>query len=132
MIEHLGGGGAFNNPYSLVVRAGDFLFVSGQVGLEGKTLLPGGVEAETRRTLERIREALALADCTLADVVRATVYLSNAADFSAYNKVYSEYFPANPPARSTVVAQMITGARIEIEATAYAPILGGPEAQSSR
>ena len=121
MIERLGRGGAFNNPYSLVVRAGDYLFVSGQVGLQGKELVPGGVEAETRRTIERISEALAMAGCTLSDVVRATVFLANRNDFPAFNKVYREMFGEHPPARSTVIAEMVTGALVEIEATAYAP-----------
>lgn len=122
MIDRLGGGGAFNNPYSLVVRAGDYLFVSGQVGLDGGALVTGGIEAETRRTIERVAEALKLADATLEDVVRATVFLANKEDFPAFNKVYREMFGDKPPARSTVIAQMVTGALVEIEATAYLPL----------
>jgi reactive intermediate/imine deaminase len=119
--QHLGGGGAFNNPYSMVVRAGDFLFVSGQVGLEGKTIVNGGIEAETRRAIERLSEALALGGATLRDVVKITIFISDGADFPGFNKVYAEFFPESPPARSTVIAQMVVGAKVEIEAVAYVP-----------
>lgn len=120
-LEHLGGGGPFNNPYSRVVRAGDFLFISGQVGLEGGKVVEGGVAAETHRALQRTAEALALAGATLTDVVKVTIFLAERGDFPVFNEVYRTYFPNNPPARSTVIAQLVVNGRVEIDAIAYQP-----------
>lgn len=121
--KNYGGRGPFNLPYSRVVRAGDFVFVSGQigVGLDGK-IVPGGIEAETRRALERVGEALALAGCTLADVVKATAYLSDAKDFSKFNEAYAEFFPENAPARTSVAAPLVIDAKIELDMIAYSPL----------
>lgn len=120
-VEHLGGGGPFNNPYSMTVRAGDFVFISGQVGLRDGKLVEGGIEAETRRCLERLGEALALAGATYRDVVKTTIFIAAGSEFAAFNRIYAEFFPENPPARSTVIAQMVVGAKVEVEAVAYVP-----------
>jgi reactive intermediate/imine deaminase len=112
-------------PYSPAMRAGDFVFVSGQVptGPDGE-LVSGGIEAQTRATLENVKATLALAGCTLADVVKCTVFLADARDFARFNVVYAGYFDKAPPARSTVNAPLVVDCRIEIEAIAYRPLAG--------
>lgn len=116
----LGDGGPRELPLSTAHRAGDFVFVSGQVGFgpDGK-LVAGGIEAETRQTLANIAAALALAGATLADVVKVTVWLADLDDFPAFNAIYRPHFPQSPPARSTVQAGLMLNARVEIEAVAF-------------
>lgn len=115
--------GAAHVPLSPAVRAGDFVYISGQVptGLDG-VIVPGGIEAQTRKVLDNVEAALALAGATLADVVKTTVILADARDFGAFNKVYGSYFPANPPARTTLEARLMVDIRVEIEAVAYKPL----------
>ena len=108
-------------PYSHAVRAGDFLFCSGQVGLdpEAGALVPGGVEAEARQAFTNIRAVLTEAGLTLQDVVKATVFLSTMDDFARVNAIYAEAFGGHKPARSTVaVAGLPVGAMVEIEVVA--------------
>ena len=108
-------------PYSQAVVANGFVYVAGQAGMDPQTkrIVPGGTAAETRQTLENIRAILEAAGCTLADVVSNTVYLVNLADFQAMNQVYAEYFPQQPPARTTVaVAALPAGAAVEITSVA--------------
>lgn len=124
MIERFGvdGGNPYGLPISVATRAGDFVFVSGQAGLNPDgSIVAGGIEAETRVTIERLKAGLAVAGCTLADVVKATVWITDAKDFPAFNTVFAEYFGAHPPARSTLVSQLVVDARVEIELTAYKP-----------
>ena len=118
----LGDGGPRNLPLSMGMRAGDFIFVSGQVGFgpDGK-IIAGGIEAETHQTLDNIGRALALDGAALADVVKVTVWLADLADFAAFNAVYQTCFPQTRPARSTVQAGLLLEARVEIEAIAFAP-----------
>ena len=88
-------------PFSAAVRAGDLLFVSGQVGIcDGKT--GDGIEEQTRFTLESIRDVLSKAGCTLEDVVKVTVFITDMSLWPAMNEVYREYFPNDPPARSAL------------------------------
>jgi 2-iminobutanoate/2-iminopropanoate deaminase len=109
-------------PYSPAIRAGDFVFVSGQVAFDAdRRIVPGGIEAETRQALKNISDILALNGCALADVVKCTVWLDDARDFAAFNKVYAEHFPDRKPARSTVESRLMIDAKIEIEAIAYGP-----------
>jgi 2-iminobutanoate/2-iminopropanoate deaminase len=111
-------------PYSQGIAAGGLVFTAGQGGLDPRTkkLVPGGVAAETRQTLENLKSILAAAGCTMADVVSVNVYLVDMADFSAMNQVYGEYFAKNPPARTTVaVAQLPLGSLVEITCTAVRP-----------
>ena len=107
--------------FSSAVRAGDLLFLSGQVGvLPGTTdVVPGGVGAETRQTMENIRAVLEHAGSSLAEVVKCTVFLADIAEYSAMNEVYATYFPSDPPARSTVAGSGLAfDARVEIECIA--------------
>jgi 2-iminobutanoate/2-iminopropanoate deaminase len=111
-------------PYSQGIRAGDFLFSAGQSGIIPGTKDFSGpdIEAQTRQTLENVQAILEAGGTSLAHVVKTTVYLLDMSDFSRMNAVYAEYFPANPPARSTVqVAALPLGGRVEIEAVALLP-----------
>lgn len=115
--------GASHVPLSPAVRAGDLVFVSGQVpvGEDGK-IVEGGVKAETRQVLENIRKSLALAGCELSDVVKTTVWLRDRDDFADFNAAYAEFFPKNPPARSTAESRLMIDIAVEIEAIAYKPV----------
>ena len=108
-------------PYSQAIRTEDLIFTAGQVGLIPATMeiVEGGIEAETRQVLTNLKNVLESADSGLNYVVKTTVFLQNMSDFAAMNVVYTEFFPENAPARSTVaVAALPKGALIEIECTA--------------
>lgn len=112
-------------PISLARRAGDFLFLSGQVALDDTGVVSAvGIAAQTRQVLARIEKVLRDNDAALDDVVTATVWIANADDFAEFNAAYAEYFPSLPPARSTVVSGLLVGALIEIAVTAYVPKSG--------
>jgi 2-iminobutanoate/2-iminopropanoate deaminase len=107
--------------YSQAVKAGKYLFCSGQIPLDPKTgaLVEGGIQAQTRRVLDNLGAVLDAAGASFQDVVKCTVFLVDLAEFDAMNSVYAPYFEGQPPARSTVqVAALPRGARIEIEAVA--------------
>ncbi|MDZ5453209.1 RidA family protein [Labrys sp. ZIDIC5] len=115
--------GTSHVPLSPAVRAGDSIHVSGQVPtLPDGSVVPGGIEAQTRQVMDNLAKALALAGAGLEDVVKTTVILADARDFGAFNKVYGSYFPTNPPARTTLEARLMIDIRIEIEAIAYKPL----------
>jgi len=109
-------------PYSQAVRAGDFLFLSGQIALDPKSgsIVPGGIEAETAQVLANISAVLAAGGASWADVVKTTIYLTNFADFAIVNRLYGEVAGAVPPARATVQAAALPrGAVVEIDAVAF-------------
>jgi reactive intermediate/imine deaminase len=107
---------------SRAIRAGDFVFLTGQIPFkDGVPLVTGSIEEQTRAVLEDIKKTLAEADCTLADVVKAMVWLTDRADFPGFNAVYGEYFPDQPPARSAVVSDLLVDVRVEVEVVAYKP-----------
>lgn len=109
-------------PRSLATKAGGFVFVGGQVARdEDGNLIAGGIEAQTRQTMKNVAEALALAGCTLDDVVKTMAWLKNARDFDEFNRVYAEFFPANRPTRSTIEARNMVDTDVEIEVIAYKP-----------
>ena len=111
-----------NLPFHPAVRAGDFVFVSGQVAKdEAGRMVSGTIEEETRATIEAVRRALAHAGCGLEDVVKVTTYLEDARDFGRYNGVFKEYFPDGRLARTTVEARAVISTRIEMECVAYRP-----------
>jgi len=110
-------------PYSQAIRAGDFVFCAGQAGLDPATgnLVSGGIEAETRRVLQNLAAVLEAAGTSLSRAVKTTVFLTNMNDFAKMNAIYAEFFPANPPARSTVqVSRLPKDACVEIEVIALA------------
>ena len=109
-------------PYSPIMRGGDFLFTAGQIRISDGVLVEGGVEAQTRQVFVNLRAVLASADASLADVVKATVFLVDIDDYAAVNKIYSEEFDGHGPARSAVaVTALPLGAQVEIEVIAARP-----------
>ena len=105
-------------PYSQAVRAGQLLFLSGQVALDPATgqMVEGGVTEQTRRVFENLGAVLTAAGRSFADVVRTTVFLADMNDFAAMNEVYGQYFKEPYPARATVqVARLPRDARVEID-----------------
>ena len=108
-------------PYSQAVRAGGFLFCSGQIPLDPSTgkMVGGGIEAQAERVLKNLEAVLTTGGATLQSVVKTTVFLVDLADFSVMNAVYGKFFPKDPPARATVqVVKLPAGARVEIDAVA--------------
>lgn len=107
-------------PLSPAVRAGDFVFVSGQVPTDAQgQVVIGGIEAQTRQVFEHIKSALALAGCTLEDICKVNVWLEDARDFGSFNRVYMECLGEHRPARSTTEARLMIDAKVEIDVTAY-------------
>jgi 2-iminobutanoate/2-iminopropanoate deaminase len=108
-------------PYSSALRAGQLLFVSGQIPLDPATgqMVAGDVAAQTRRVLDNVGALLTAADRSFADVVRTTIFLADMNDFAAVNEVYGQYFAEPYPARATVqVARLPKDARVEIDVIA--------------
>ena len=108
-------------PYSQAIKAGDFIYTAGQVGLDPRTgeIVPGGIEAETKQVFLNIQNILVAAGSSLELVIKTTVYLRDIQDFGAMNGIYATFFPSNPPARSTVqVAALPRGVAIEIDTVA--------------
>jgi 2-iminobutanoate/2-iminopropanoate deaminase len=116
-------GTALGLPLSSVVKVGNLLFLSGQIGSKPGTRGPveGGTEAEVRQAMENIKSTLENAGSSMDRVAKCTVFLADMADFAAMNQVYSSYFPKDPPARSTVAVKgLALGAHVEIECIAVA------------
>jgi 2-iminobutanoate/2-iminopropanoate deaminase len=110
-------------PYSQAIRAEGLVFVSGQIPLDPGSgeLVEGDIAAQTRQCLRNIQAILEVANSSLAQVVKTTVFLADINDFAAMNAAYAEFFPNDPPARSAFqVVALPKGARIEIEAMAAA------------
>lgn len=108
-------------PYSQAVKANGFLFLSGQIPLDPVTgqMVYGGIAVQTSQVLTNIKAVLAAEGLTMANVVKTTVFLQSMDDFAAMNKVYGEFFPSEPPARSTIqVGRLPKDAGVEIEAVA--------------
>ena len=109
-------------PLSQAIKAGDWVFASGQLGLDVATgkLVPGGIGAETRQVCENLRAILEAAGSSLDKVVKVTIYMVDLGELMAMNEVFSRYFPLDPPARTTFqCAALVGGARVEIEAIAF-------------
>jgi 2-iminobutanoate/2-iminopropanoate deaminase len=108
-------------PYAQAIRAGKFLFVSGQLPIdpEEARIIAKDIKGQTTRVMENIKAILQAANCSLGDVVQSNVYLSSMALFSEFNSVYAEYFKKGFPARATVEAKLPQGALVEISAIAY-------------
>jgi len=109
-------------PYSQAIRAGDFLFLSGQIPLDPATgqLVEGSIGDQTHRVLRNLGAILAAAGASFEDVVKTNVYLADMADFAAMNAIYGTYFPAPAPARATIqAARLPRDVRVEIDLVAY-------------
>jgi len=125
-IERFGaaptGPGGRSLPFTKAVRAGDFIFVSGQVpmGADGE-IVDGNIATQTKQTIENVKAILQSLGLGLEHVVKATVWRADTRDFWPFNKVYLEYFGAALPARSCVRADMMVDCKVEIEVVAYDP-----------
>jgi 2-iminobutanoate/2-iminopropanoate deaminase len=120
-IIHADNAPAALGPYSHAVSIGNLLFTSGQIGIIPETgaLAAPQVEAQTHQVFQNLKAVLAAAGLTLSHVVKTTVFLTDMADFAAFNEIYGTYFSQNPPARSCVqVAALPAGAKVEIEVIA--------------
>ncbi len=118
------GSGGQALPFCQAVRAGDFLFVSGQVAMDDKgEIIEGGIVPQAHKTMENIIGILSKANCVLADVVKVNVWLDDTRDFQAFNRVYADYFGEHPPARSCVRSQIMVDAKVEIDVIAYKPVV---------
>jgi reactive intermediate/imine deaminase len=114
--------GGQKRPFAKTVRAGDFVFVSGQVPTVDGEVVAGGIVAQTEAVIANLKAALALAGCGLEHVVKVNVWLDDARDFSSFNAVFEKHFIAHPPARSTVQSPLMVDAKVEMDVTAYAPL----------
>jgi 2-iminobutanoate/2-iminopropanoate deaminase len=109
-------------PYAQAVSAGGFLFLSGQIALDPVTsaLVSGDIAAQTECVLKNLEAVLRAAGASLRQVVKTTVFLTDLNDFARMNEVYARFFPAEPPARSTVECRRLPrDARVEIDAMAW-------------
>lgn len=122
-IKRYGGGetgaGGQPLPFARATEAAGWLYVSGQVPMENGEIVPGGIIAQTRRTIENVIAILDEAGYGLEDVVRVGVWLDDPRDFWSFNGVYAEYFGANPPARACVQSRMMVDCKVEIDCVAY-------------
>ena len=110
-------------PLSQAIKVGDWVFASGQLGMDPKTgrLAEGGIKAETRQVCENLKAVLEAAGSSLARVVKVTIYLADLGELLAMNAIFNEFFPKDPPARTTFqAAGLVAEARVEIEAIAIA------------
>lgn len=126
-LIHIGGqktgAGGQPLPFSPAVRAGDFVYVSGQVAMnEHGEIISGGIEAQTKQTMQNVIAVLNEAGCTLEDVAKVNVWLDDTRDFWTFNRVYAEFFTGAAPARSTVHSQLMVDAKIEIDVIAFKPV----------
>ena len=105
---------------SRAIRAGDFVFLTGQIPMrDGEVVTNGTIEEQTRIVLDLIQRTLSEAGCELCDVVKSMVWLRERADFPGFDAVYAEYFPQDPPARSAVLSELLVDVRVEVEVIAY-------------
>ena len=111
---------------SKAIRAGDFVFLTGQVPMrDGVPMTDGTIHDQTRAILDDITDTLAEAGCSRDDVVKSMVWLRERADFPGFNEIYGEYFPVKPPTRSAIVSDLLVDARLEVEVMAYRPLESG-------
>jgi 2-iminobutanoate/2-iminopropanoate deaminase len=114
--------GTSHVPLSPAVRAGDFVYVSGQVPVDAQgNVVQGSIKEQTRQVLENVKAALALAGATMDEVVKTTVWLEDARDFGGFNQVYGTFFANEPPARTTAESRLMIDIKVEIEAIAFSP-----------
>lgn len=113
--------GGTPRPFAKAVRAGDFVYVSGQVPSVDGEIISGGIVAQTEQVMANIIEVLALADCGLEHVIKVNVWLDDPRDFTSFNGVFEKYFIAHPPARSTVQSALMVDAKVEMDVIAYKP-----------
>ena len=107
---------------SRAIRAGDFIFLTGQIPFKnGEVMTTGTIEEQTIAVLDEIKKTLSIAKCDLEDVVKAMVWLTKKEYFPGFNSVFSKYFPKDPPASSAVVNELLVDVKVEVEVIAYKP-----------
>ena len=117
------GSGGRSLPFSPAVRAGDFVYVSGQTAMNDQgEIVSGGIEVQTNKVFVIIKNILEIAGCGMEDVIKVNVWLDDTRDFAGYNRIFAEYFTENPPARSTVQSKLVVDAKIEADVVAYKPL----------
>ena len=114
--------GGTPRPFAKAVRAGDFVYVSGQVPADGGEIITGGIVAQTEQVMANIIEVLESAGCGLEHVVKVNCWLDDPRDFTSFNAVFAKYFSAHPPARSTVQSALMVDAKVEMDVIAYNPV----------
>lgn len=114
--------GGQKRPFAKAVRAGDFVYVSGQVPTVDGEVVLGNIAVQTEQVIANIKDVLALAGCTLEHVVKVNVWLDDARDFSSFNAVFQKHFIDHPPARSTVQSPLMVDAKVEMDVIAYKPL----------
>lgn len=114
--------GGTPRPFAKAVRAGDFVFVSGQVPAQDGEIISGGIVAQTEQVMQNIIAVLATAECGLEHVVKVNCWLDDPRDFTSFNAVFAKYFTAHPPARSTVQSALMVDAKVEMDVIAYKPV----------
>lgn len=113
--------GGTPRPFAKAVRAGDWVYVSGQVPAVDGEIVHGGIVEQSEIVMKNIIEVLAQAECTLANVVKVNVWLDDPRDFTSFNGVFKKYFIEHPPARSTVQSALMVDAKVEMDVIAYKP-----------
>lgn len=114
--------GGTPRPFAKAVRAGDFVYVSGQVPALDGEIISGGIIAQTEQVMQNIIEVLSSADCGIEHVVKVNCWLDDPRDFTSFNSVFAKYFTGNPPARSTVQSALMVDAKVEMDVIAYKPV----------
>ena len=114
--------GGTPRPFAKAVRAGDFVYVSGQVPARDGEIITGGIVAQTEQVMQNIVDVLATTDCGLEHVIKVNCWLDDPRDFTSFNSVFAKYFTAHPPARSTVQSALMVDAKVEMDVIAYKPV----------
>ena len=114
--------GGTPRPFAKAVRAGDYVYVSGQVPTVDGEVVTGGIVAQTEAVIENVIAVLKIADCDLSHVVKVNAWLDDPRDFTSFNGVFERYFLEHPPARSTVQSALMVDAKIEMDVIAYKPL----------
>lgn len=119
-LRAIPGGPAPIGPYSLAAEANGFVYLAGQAGVENDGSIPDSISAQTRLTMERLREVLEAMGLGFQNVVKTSIFLIDMGDFAAMNEVYATYFESDPPARTTVAvaALPLAGLKVEIDMVA--------------
>ena len=105
---------------SKAIRAGDFIFLTGQIPFkDGLPMTDGLIEEQTEVVIKEIQKTLKESNCDLTHVVKAMVWLRDSADFPGFNEIYGKYFSVDPPARSAVISELLVDVRVEVEVIAY-------------
>ena len=113
--------GGSDRPFAKAVKAGDYIYVSGQVPAVDGEIISGGIIAQTAQVMENIIEILRAAGCGLEHVIKVNCWLDDPRDFTSFNSVFKKYFSKHPPARSTVQSALMVDAKVEMDVIAYNP-----------